>query len=148
MNYADDDYVMGHLLAACRRTEATTLAVDLLTGEASPRELLVPPVTRSIAWYSQDFPGLVARTGSDMSYVASARMLITFDISVARPAQALWTALESPYECVVEVIDDRGKKYSVAVNGWWFPENTSYQTPWSYLLSLVRRFVAGLRRAA
>ncbi len=41
MNYSGNDYVMGHLLKAARTTGMTRLDVDLLSGIASPKGLLV-----------------------------------------------------------------------------------------------------------
>ena len=40
MNYADDDYVLGHLLNVARASGRNELSVDLLTGKAGPSELL------------------------------------------------------------------------------------------------------------
>lgn len=48
MNYAEDDYVMGHLLREARETHRATLRVDLLTGVASPSELLSSPIGQAI----------------------------------------------------------------------------------------------------
>jgi len=43
MNYAGDDYVMGHLLRFARATNQDTLLIDLMTGTAHPAALLQPP---------------------------------------------------------------------------------------------------------
>ncbi len=121
MNYGDNDYVFGHLLNAARASGRSGLRVNLLTGEAEPPELLVAPVRRSVKWYCDDFPGLVARSGSDSRFVQAAELRVSFDLSMSRPTK--WSGLaESPYVCEVEITDDRGKLYVGKNEGWWFPE--------------------------
>ena len=46
MNYAVDDYVMGHLLRFARQTRRDTLTIDFVSGEAGPSELLQEPIRR------------------------------------------------------------------------------------------------------
>ena len=41
MNYADDDYVMSHILRFARNTGRDTLTLDFVRREAGPPELLV-----------------------------------------------------------------------------------------------------------
>lgn len=147
MNYVDGDYVMGHLLSVCRSTGVTTLEVDLLTGRASPPQLLVEPVIKSIARYAGGFRRLVQRSGSDIAFVKAAAMSVRFDTSVTRSAQGWPAALESPYRCEVTIIDDRGKPYTAVVTGWWFPENLALQPLWSRLRAAFSRIIARWRAA-
>ncbi len=128
-NYVGDDYVMGHLLKAARESGEKVLTVDLLTGRAKPPALLAPDVARSVAWYSNNFPDLVRRSGSDISFVREARMTVSFDISVRRPRYRGDRLPESPYRCDVLITDDRGKQFAASVSGWWYPENPR-RTPW------------------
>jgi hypothetical protein len=121
MNYGDDDYVLGHLLNAARATGRNDLHVNLLTGEAEPVELLVAPVARSVKWYCSDFPGLVARSGSDLSFVQTAKLQVSFNTAISRPTKWLHL-MESPYACEVAVTDDRGRVYIGKNVGWWYPE--------------------------
>lgn len=122
MNYADDDYVMGHLLTAARSSGERTLSVDLLTGEAEPPALLVPPVSRSVVRHAKGFPELVHRSGSTVDFVKKAKMTIAFDTAVERPRCVGSDLVESPYECRVSIVDDRGKEFAVSLSGWWYPE--------------------------
>ena len=87
LNYVGDDYVMGHLLNAARATGKPALDIDLLTGKATPPELMSPEIARSVAGYADDFADLVRRSGSDISFVTRADMRVTFDLAIRRPAQ-------------------------------------------------------------
>jgi hypothetical protein len=69
MNYAGDDYVMGHILQFARRSGKETLTIDLVTGEAEPIELLAEPVSDVPSRYSKFFWYLVQTHGSDRSFV-------------------------------------------------------------------------------
>jgi hypothetical protein len=123
MNYRGDDYVMGHLLRTARASGEATLAVDLLTGEAGPPQLLTPEVRDSIAGYVRQFPTLVRRHDTDMRYLLRARMTVAFDLSRKRPVRHAPGCEESPFVCVVEIEDDRGKVWSARVEDWWYPES-------------------------
>lgn len=122
MNYDDDDYVMGHVLTAARATGKNRLDVDLLSGEASPDELLTDPVRRAIAGYHERFPRLVERSGADMSFVTKANLSLEYDASVSRRVAHFPRRSESPYRCHVALVDDRDHIYEVTLTGWWFPE--------------------------
>jgi len=45
MNYADDDYSLGHLLRFARQSGMNTLKIDLLSGLGEPKTLLRTPVS-------------------------------------------------------------------------------------------------------
>ena len=122
MNYSQGDYIMGHILTAARETGMRTLNVDLLSGHIEPKELLRDPIVKSIESYCADFPGLVERSGSDVSLVTSARMSIVFDIAVEQPVPKAPHLKESPFVCTVSLIDDRGKTYESVLKDWWYPE--------------------------
>ncbi len=106
MNYSANDYVMGHLLKAARTTGMSRLDVDLLSGIASPKALLLKPVAYSVDAYCQDLSSLVRRSGSDIAFVRSASLSVEF----------------SPYTCAVRIEDDRGKTYESDLKGCWYPE--------------------------
>src|SRR5690349_22761959 len=124
MNYREDDYVMGHLLTQARATRQPTLMVNVITGEAGPRALLVRPVSDSIRRYADWFPKLVASHRTDMKYVRAARMQVWFNLAVERPVRHAPGLTESPFVCRVEIDDDRGKTWAAEIKDWWFPEAT------------------------
>jgi hypothetical protein len=136
MNYWQDDYVMGHLLTAARQSGKTTLAVDLLSGISSPDDLLTPPVASSVKRYCDDFRGLVIRSGADPAFVTSATLQVAFDTSISLPLHRDTLYEQSPYVCLVRVVDDRGKIYESTLKGWWFPEKLP---PRRAILSRIRR---------
>jgi hypothetical protein len=121
MNYAEDDYVMGHILTLARETRCDTLRTDLVTGEASPQALLASPITGVPANYSRFFWNLVKRHGSDRSLVKSATLVLRYDLQVKRALRGT-AHTESPYVCDVCITDTRGKIYSARLDGWWYPE--------------------------
>ncbi|MCH8283284.1 MAG: hypothetical protein IIC20_01755 [Chloroflexi bacterium] len=120
-NHRGDDYVMGHLVYAAWETKGTTCRVDLLTGTIDPSPLLVPPVRESIASHVQWFPVLVQGSNSDLSFIASAGMVITIDPNTRRFITGTLFR-ESPYTCTVQITDDRGKLYAHRISDWWYPE--------------------------
>src|SRR5216683_4438934 len=122
MNYSANDYVMGHLLKAARTTGMSRLDVDLLSGIASPKALLLKPVAYSVDAYCQDLSSLVRRSGSDIAFVRSASLSVEFDISISRPHSRAPNLSESPYTCTVRIEDDRGKTYESDLKGCWYPE--------------------------
>jgi hypothetical protein len=123
MNWWSEDYVMGHLVRAARTTKCDELTVDMLTGVASPESLLVDAVRQSLHRQVSRFPELVQRSGSDMSFVRSARMMVKFDLNQTRPIISGSKTLETPYRCSVQVVDERGKEYKASLDGWWYPES-------------------------
>jgi hypothetical protein len=147
MNYVGDDYVMGHLLSAARATGERALHVDLLTGKATPPELLLPEIARSVAGYAADFADLVRRSGSEITFVTEANMRVTFDLATRRPAQIFPRSEESPYICVVTILDDRSRLYSAEVHGWWFPENMKFR-PLKWRIRIALRRLLRLNRGA
>jgi hypothetical protein len=69
MNYADDDYVMGHILRFARNTGTDTLTIDFVKGEAGPPELLAEPLSEIPVRYTRFFWDMVDRHGSERSCV-------------------------------------------------------------------------------
>ena len=89
MNYAVDDYVMGHLLRFARQTRRDTLTIDFVSGEAGPSELLQEPISQAPSRYTEFFWDLVQRHGSDRSLVRDASLTVKFDLSVDAPSRWL-----------------------------------------------------------
>lgn len=121
MNYRDDDYVMGHVVRAAWRTNATEFRVDLLTGATDSSPLLVPPVRDSVAGYVQWLPDTVQRSNSDLKFISEAELIVSVDPEVRRPHRVSGS-YESPFTCTVRLVDDRGKVYSHRISDWWYPE--------------------------
>ena len=55
MNYATDDYSMGHILRFARESGIEILRIDLLNGRGGPDELLKEPISELPSWYSKMF---------------------------------------------------------------------------------------------
>jgi hypothetical protein len=134
MNYAGDDYVMGHILRLARETKRDTLTIDFVTGAAGPPELLASPITDVLSRYVPWFWEMVQRQGSDRSLVRKATLTLHYDISVCRPLSRAPQLTESPYSCKIEITDTRGKDYTAEFKGWWYPERFEYKPrkarPW------------------
>ena len=124
MNYADDDYVMGHLLRFARQTLRDTLTIDFVSGQAGPSELLQEPISEVPSRYTKFFWDLVQRHGSDRSLVRDASLTVKFDLSVERPVRLAPQFKHSPFTCDVQVTDVRGVDYRAHFDGWWYPERT------------------------
>jgi hypothetical protein len=121
MNYAVDDYSLGHLLRFARDSGKTTLFIDLTTGEGRPQDLLNEPISALPEWYSKMFHHMVTSSGSDMSLIRSATLTLTYNLHLSRPLRNL-DVFETRYICDVSVVDVRGKVYPSHFEGWWFPE--------------------------
>jgi len=134
MNYAGDDYVMGHILRFARRTGRDTLTIDFVKREAGPPELLAEPISEVPARYAEWFWDLVQRHGSERSLVESATLTLRFDIGTQRPHHSAPQLVESPFTCDVRITDVRGKDYLAHFDGWWYPERLEHSRtesrPW------------------
>jgi hypothetical protein len=122
MNYINDDYFMGHLLKQARKTKCSKLTVDILKNSAEPTELLTDQIKSSIEHWNKWFPTLVESSGSTMDFVSSATMTIEFDLQQTIPHSGDNGILQSPFNCEIIIIDDRGKEYKNNHEGWWYPE--------------------------
>lgn len=89
LNWAVDDYAMSHLARRALADGQTEMIVDLLTGEASPAELVRPPVQGSIDAKVSWFPTLLASQRID------------------------------PADCWVEVVDDHDRTHAAHFRRWW-----------------------------
>ncbi|HET7024699.1 MAG TPA: hypothetical protein VFI39_05800 [Gemmatimonadales bacterium] len=125
MNYAHDDYVMGHLLRFARSTKHDTLLIDLMTGTARPQALLQSPIEDVPRRYASWLRDLVKNHRSDMRFVHTAALTLHFNLAVARPLRGDAKLSENPYRCDVVITDDRGKEYAAHFEGWWYPERTN-----------------------
>jgi hypothetical protein len=139
MNYRGDDYVMGHLLRRAQEVDEDTLRVDILARKAEPRSLLVKDVAASVDEYCDWFPRIVEAHRTEMRYVRAARMTIQFDLKVRRPVRYAPTYFESPFTCLVEIQDDRGKVWAAELKDWWYPESGTLAPKHSILTSMRQR---------
>ena len=125
MNYADDDYVMGHILRLARQTGQETLRIDFVQRTAEPPELLVAPIFGIPVRYTEFFWDMVKRQGSDHSCIELATLVLRFDIKTHRELRGRPQFAESPYVCDVHIRDIRGKDYRAHFDGWWYPERAT-----------------------
>jgi len=122
MNYVNDDYFLGHLLKQARKTTLNKLTIDVLQNSAKPTELLTHEIKTSIEHWNNRFPLFVENSGSTMDFIRSAILTVDFDLNQTRPHLNDNQIVESPFICVFEIIDDRGKVYKNKHEGWWYPE--------------------------
>lgn len=128
MNYAVDDYSMGHILRFARESGVDTLTIDLLSGQGRPNALLREPISALPDWYSKMFLRLVHSAGSDRELIQSATLKLTYDLQHSRPSPISGEP-KSPYTCDVSIADIRGKEYAAHFNGWWFVERMEHIKP-------------------
>jgi hypothetical protein len=120
LNWGEDDYVMGNLLRRARETKVDTFWIDLMSGACGPDELAIPAARRSALRYTARLPHMVKAHLSDMRWVSTARLEVTFDLHKERQSRYS-TETESPFVCRVDVVDDRGRTWSAEQRDWWFP---------------------------
>lgn len=128
MNYAEDDYSMGHILRFARESGINTLHIDMLSGQGSPAALLKEPISGLPEWYSKMFLRLIQSAGSDRDLIRSATLKLSYDLQRTRPSP-IPGELQSPYTCDVSVVDYRGRDYDAHFNGWWFVERMELNRP-------------------
>ncbi len=128
MNYAADDYSMGHILRFARESGADTLIIDLLGGQGCPAGLLKDPISGLPDWYSKMFHRLVESAGSDRSLIQSATLTLTYDLGRSRPSP-IPSEPQNAYRCDVSIVDIRGKNYAAHFGGWWFVESMAGNRP-------------------
>lgn len=116
-NYLADDYVMEHLTRAAAVSGSAELRVDLLTGDAEPAALLVPPVRASLDIYTGWLPGMLREQGVRMDFVREATMSVRIDLS--RLHSPALSRVMVPLDCVVEITDDRGIVHVGTVREEW-----------------------------
>lgn len=128
MNYAGDDYSMGHILRFARESGIDTLTIDLLHEHGEPAVLLKEPISGLPSWYSEMFLRLVEKAGSDPALIQSAVIKVTYDLQRNLPSP-IPSEPQSPYVCDVSIVDIRGKKYAAHFDGWWFIERMELTRP-------------------
>jgi hypothetical protein len=129
LNYRENDYGLGHLLRRARELGQPSVCLDLRTGEISPADFADSPGGRSLETYARRFPELVAKHDLRFDQIASARMVITFDLSQAVPfPQRNYPDVAiapsepgSPYDVTVRIVDDRGREWSTTLHDWQYP---------------------------
>lgn len=136
MNYAGDDYSMGHILRFARASGIDTLTIDLLDGRGDPGILLKKPISALPEWYSKMFLRLVESAGSDRKLIRSATLKLTYDLRSGRPSPIPGEP-QSIYTCDVSIVDISGRDYAAHFDGWWFVERMEVNRPPD---SLVRRW--------
>lgn len=146
MNYASDDYVMGHILRLGRITGRDTLTINLMDGTGGPPEL-IEPISDVPAWYSKMFWRLVKSQGSDPSLVGSATLTVHYDLSKTRTAPRDPEIVSSPFKCALRIVDTRGKESVAYFDGWWAPEQfSSNSIAGEKKLTLRQKLVAQVRK--
>lgn len=127
MNYATDDYTMGHVLRLARESGKDTLHIDFTTGVGKPVELLQEPISDVPRRYSEWFWKLVESSGSHRSLVQSANLTLKYDLERSRLASN--GATLNAYDCDVSIVDIRGKSYSAHFHDWWYVDRVPIGSP-------------------
>ncbi|MDB4908084.1 MAG: hypothetical protein JWO05_2868 [Gemmatimonadetes bacterium] len=119
MNWSGDDYTMSHLAREVVERDMPVLEVDLLSGRAAPQALLVPPVGASVTRYLDWFPKLLVSQRIDPAVVRAASLRIQFQPERRSVNHGFSNAWEIPFECLVAIEDDRGKRHEGRVRAFW-----------------------------
>jgi len=119
MNYRADDYVMSYLVRAALASGQAELRIDLTTGQASPQALLTPPVRESVASYVAWLPKLLQSHRVRPDAVISASMILHLALGRVSDDIGFKNHVEVPFECLVTLVDDRGREHIGRTTGWW-----------------------------
>ena len=127
VNWAEGDYVMSHLLRIAARSGINEFRVALPSGSVSPAGLLSTELVRAVEAKATDFSHQIASQRLDPACLARAVMTLHFDLArlrrLPRPGQ-----MEAPYECSVEITDDRDCIHLGVATGAWGTDEFS-ETP-------------------
>ena len=112
---------MSHLARRAMASGHTAMTVDLLTGVATPAELVGSPVDDSIAARRRWLPSLLTAEGIDPALVREASMRIVFDTAhcVAHVPVDGYAVSELPFDCWVTLVDDRGRTHEAHFRRHW-----------------------------
>jgi aldehyde dehydrogenase (NAD+) len=104
--YVDNGFIVDHLSSAAAASGVAELRVDLLTGHAEPPDFLSPPLRHRLERHLPLFPGRLKAHNVVPERIHAAEMHIRFFLpSCDGPAAE---NARAPFECVVQVTDDRG----------------------------------------
>ena len=119
MNWVGDDYLMNHLARSAIRSGVPEFRADLLSGDVEPDAVLLPQFAESVMIRRGVLARLLESQSADPSRIPSAKMRLSLEVArrSAHPSQPdIW---EFPFECVVELTDDRGVTHRGEVRDWW-----------------------------
>lgn len=119
LNWAGDDYVMSHLGRAAIASGLNQIEADVRAGTAGPAELLPPPVRESLAHQARKLDALLASQSTDPVLVPRARMRVRLHVARRSSHPSQPRTWEFPFECVVELTDDRGVVHRGVHRDWW-----------------------------
>lgn len=119
LNYDSDDYVMSHLCRSVIAFGRKELNVDLLSGVATPPELLTPPVIQSLALRTQRFPEQLRSQRIDPERVQRATMRFVFEDARVGEDIGFPNHKEMPFDAFVTLLDDRGVEHTAHFRRWW-----------------------------
>jgi len=111
--------VMSHLARCALDTGSSELTVDLFSGIASPRELMVRAVKRSVALSVGYFPEAVAKRSFPIEKIKSARMKLLFEPARLEQDGDSSDHKEIPCEAWVTIVDDRGTTHVAHSRHLW-----------------------------
>ena len=120
---SDNNFVPGDAISALMARRAVqsreaSAEIDLLTGEASPSVLASSPVAESIQNYIVRFREVLRAQNVDPQVVKSAKLWLEFRLDRVSASTGFPDSSEVPVACKVDVVDDRGRSYSVEFRRW------------------------------
>ena len=119
MNYRADDYVVEHIFRTVRAANAPHVRIDVLKATIEPpalrSEIIQEAAVDARAW----FEDLAVSQGSSLDYIRSVEIRIDFDFGATQMDQHVPELELAAYDCVVEIVDNRGKSHIGKVPEWW-----------------------------
>jgi hypothetical protein len=119
LNWAGDDHTMSHLVRSAVSSGVPEFTVNLLTGRAGPESFLTAPVADAVRRYVLSFPDFLAQQRVEVPHLTSARMVVRILLKGTVAAQGGPPPWSVPFECEVDIIDDRGKEHAGRVADIW-----------------------------
>lgn len=119
VNYQADDYIIEHLFRTAREANEPHVKIDVLRGTIEPSAFQTPVLLESVAQQRVFLGHLVQRQGAVLDMVTSARISIDFDFARTRLSRSVPGLELAMYNCIVEIVNDRGKSHIASVPEWW-----------------------------
>ncbi len=120
MWWVADGFFYEHLYDAARAANTPHVEIDMQTGGVVPSAVATTPVRDALQHLPQAFARWVETGGAKTEMVQSARVVIDYDFVKSPPdPMTVPGRRRLYYQCVAEIVNDRGHRYSAPVVQHW-----------------------------
>lgn len=108
-------FVPQQLFDVARKTDEDTVTIDFLKESIEPKVFEAPHIVQSLQQYRAMLEDLVVAQGAEWSMVRGACLTLRFH----PPGSDRTVGRRPKFECIVEIVDDRGIAHRGTPRNWW-----------------------------